>query len=58
MAKKNFPTPEMLKAREKWAQKTEEEKQAFHDAFRTELKNYYESRFPLEVRKILEGRDE
>lgn len=56
--KKQFPTPEMLKAREAWAKKPEEEKKAFRNGFREELKKYYAGRFPREVRKELENLDE
>ena len=42
--KKQFPTPEMLKAREEWAKKSPEEKEAFENAFREELRRFYENR--------------
>lgn len=55
---KKFPTPAMLKAREKWAQKPEEEKKAFMNEFEEELRKYYGSRFPREVRESLSGQEE
>ena len=42
--KKQFPTPEMLKAREEWAKKTPQEKEAVENAFHEKLKKYYENR--------------
>lgn len=39
--KKQFPTPKMLKAREEWAKKSPEEKEAIENAFREELRKYY-----------------
>lgn len=42
--KKQFPTPEMLKAREEWAKKTPEERAAIENAFREKLRKYYANR--------------
>lgn len=42
--KKQFPTPEMLKAREEWAKKTPEEREAIENAFREKLRKYYANR--------------
>lgn len=42
--KKQFPTPSMLKAREAWAKKPEEEKKAFMNKFDEELKRHYARR--------------
>lgn len=47
--KKQFPTPEMLKAREEWAKKSPEEKEAIENAFREKLRKYYENRPSMEV---------
>lgn len=55
---KKFPTPKMLKAREKLARRTPEQKAADEAAMRAELKKYYEGRFPRDVRMDLEGRGE
>ena len=54
---KKFPTPAMLKAREEWAKKPEEEKEAFHNAFREELRRYYAGRPTGALRRALLGED-
>ena len=41
--KRQFPTPEMLKAREELAKMTPEERQLREDITRAELKKYYEN---------------
>ena len=47
MAERIFPTPEMLKAREVWANLSPEEKQARENAMRDDVKKYYENMRPL-----------
>ncbi len=47
--KKQFPTPEMMKAEEEWAKKTPEEKEAIMNAFREKLRKYYANRPSREV---------
>ena len=47
--KRQFPTPEMLKAREEWAKKSPEEKAAMENAFQEKLRNYYEGRLSPEM---------
>ena len=44
--KKQFPTPKMLKAREEWAKKTPQEREAIENAFREKLRKYYANRPP------------
>ena len=46
MAARIFPTPEMLKAREVWANLSPEEKQARENAMRDDVKKYYENMRP------------
>lgn len=45
-AERIFPTPEMLKAREVWANLSPEEKQARENAMRADVKKYYENMRP------------
>lgn len=47
--KKQFPTPAMLKAREEWAKKSPEEKQAIENRLREKLRRYYENRMSREA---------
>lgn len=49
MEEKKFPTPAMLKAREAWAKKPEEEKNAFMNKFEEELKRHFEGRRPIGI---------
>lgn len=42
--KKQFPTPAMLKAREEWAKKTPQEREAIENRFKEKLRKYYENR--------------
>ena len=42
--KKQFPTPAMLKAREEWAKKLQEEKEAIENRLREKLRKYYANR--------------
>lgn len=42
--KRQFPTPEMLEAREAWSKKTPAEKEAYENAFREKLRKYYANR--------------
>lgn len=55
---KKFPTPSMVKAREKWDRLTEEEKEAILNEFREKLRRHYEGRPSGEVRRLLLGQDE
>ena len=55
---KKFPPPEMLKAREVWANMPEEEKKALRDASREELRRRAKSGFPLHIKMELENLDE
>lgn len=54
--KKQFPTPEMMKAEEEWQKKTPEEKEAIENAFREKLRKYYENR--PSRRTIIASREE
>ena len=53
--KRQFPTPKMLKAEEEWNKKTPEEKEAFENAFREELRKYYANRPSRKMRLALMG---
>ena len=47
--KKQFPTPAMLKAQEEWEKKTPQEREAIENAFKEELRKYYEGRLPRDI---------
>ena len=55
---RKFPTESMLKAREKWAKKTPEERAAREKAVREELKRYYENRPSRAMIRAMQGEDE
>jgi ABC-type transporter MlaC component len=56
---KKFPTPAMLKAREEWAKKSPEEREAIETAFREKLRKYYSGTMSFKHKMGMdEGRDE
>ena len=58
MADKNYPTPDMLKRREKWEKMPAAEKEALLNACRTELIKYYTGKPSSELQAALNGEDE
>ncbi len=56
--KRQFPTPEMLEAREKLAKLTPEEKQARENIMREELRRYYAGRPSREMQRLMLEEDE
>ena len=56
--KKQFPTPAMLKAREEWAKKTPQEKEAIENILKEKIRKYYASRPSRDVIMDLMGEDQ
>ena len=55
--KKQFPTPDMLKAREELANMTPEEREAERNAMREEFRRYYAGRPRPEILKGLKVKE-
>ena len=56
--KKQFPTPEMLKAREEWARKTPEEREEIENRLKEKFRKYYEGHPSRELTRALRGDDQ
>ena len=56
--KRQFPTPAMLKAREEWAKKTPEEKEAIEKRIKEKMRKYYERRPSIKMTMALRGDDQ
>lgn len=55
--KRQFPTPEMLKAREEWAKKTPQEKEAFENRIKEKKRKYYDGHPSFKMTMALRGED-
>ena len=56
--KRQFPTPEMLKAREEWAKKTPQEKEAIENRLKEKFRKYYDGHPSREMTRALRGDDQ